>query len=61
MDEVAFALVLNLHQPAGNLEDLFGQRDPDREQHSSVRGRRHGAAAKATSAIGGSLPVTGRQ
>ena len=25
--EVAFALVLNLHQPAGNLEDLLGQRE----------------------------------
>ena len=27
MPEVAFALVLNLHQPAGNLEDLLGQRE----------------------------------
>jgi len=24
MDEIAFALVLNLHQPAGNLDDLLG-------------------------------------
>ena len=27
MADVAFALVLNLHQPAGNLEDLLGQRE----------------------------------
>ena len=27
MASVAFALVLNLHQPAGNLEDLLGQRE----------------------------------
>jgi len=27
MADTAFALVLNLHQPAGNLEDLLGQRE----------------------------------
>ena len=27
MAEMAFALVLNLHQPVGNLEDLLGQRE----------------------------------
>ena len=27
MADVAFALVLNLHQPAGNLEDLLEQRE----------------------------------
>jgi hypothetical protein len=24
MNDIAFALVLNLHQPAGNLDDLLG-------------------------------------
>ena len=27
MADVAFALVLNLHQPPGNLDDLPGQRE----------------------------------
>ena len=27
MANVAFAMVLNLHQPAGNLEDLLDQRE----------------------------------
>jgi hypothetical protein len=27
MADVAFALVLNLHQPSGNLDDLPGQRE----------------------------------